>query len=269
MAAGADHDLTRGLARTILDASPAAILAIDPDGLICYTNPLVAPPFGYAEGELKDSRSRSWCLRRSAKRTAPAGPRSRPTPHRGRWGPCPTSPPCARTARCSPSPSASRRCRPTAAQVLAAVNDMTARLRDEQRIRELGRAYLTLAQTNQAVVRAADVGSLYQEACDISVMQGGYLGAWVGVTDDDGWVRVVATAGSLDEYIYGLRITTDPGTRPGRAPRESRCGRAVRATQGTSSATLGRFRGTTSVSGSASERRQRCPCAARAGTWRA
>ncbi|MDQ2756588.1 MAG: GAF domain-containing protein, partial [Actinomycetota bacterium] len=93
---------------------------------------------------------------------------------------------------------------------VVSVADVSDRIRTERMVTELSRSYLTLAQLNQAVIRATDADGLFKDTCRIAVEQGGYLGAWVGVPSADGTVQAVAQAGALDVYIGQLNITTDP-----------------------------------------------------------
>ncbi|MCW2819853.1 MAG: domain S-box-containing protein [Marmoricola sp.] len=105
----------------------------------------------------------------------------------------------------------------TGTWVVATIRDLTARAEAAQRLRDSNRAYLTLARTNQAIVRAADAPALFREVCRIAVVHGGYLGAWVGVADG-GRVRRVATAGALEDYVAALDIRLDPADPRGRGP---------------------------------------------------
>jgi hypothetical protein len=67
--------------------------------------------------------------------------------------------------------------------ILSTVVDVSGRRRAQARVAQLGRAYLTLAEMNQAIVRAPDEATLFQETCRVAVEHGGYLGAWVGKAD--------------------------------------------------------------------------------------
>ncbi len=96
--------------------------------------------------------------------------------------------------------------------------DVIDRVRAETQREELIKIYLTLAQLNQAVVRAVDVPSLYEETCRIAVGQGGYAGAMVAVPDADGRVVLVAQAGRLGPYLPALQIVLDPQDPRGLGP---------------------------------------------------
>ena len=102
--------------------------------------------------------------------------------------------------------------------VVVTIFDVSEQRRAEARIELLTRSYLTLARMNQAVVRAQDVGTLYADTCRVAVEQGGFLGAWIGEPDAGGQLVPVAVAGSLDAYIRGLVVTTDPALPTSRGP---------------------------------------------------
>lgn len=101
---------------------------------------------------------------------------------------------------------------------VAGITDLTARVAAEERSRTFGRAYRTLAQMNQAIVRAPDAETLFQETCQIAVELGGYLGAFVGAVGDDGRVRPLTLAGGIGGYIARLGITLDPDDPRGQGP---------------------------------------------------
>jgi PAS domain S-box-containing protein len=102
--------------------------------------------------------------------------------------------------------------------VVATIIDITARLHDEAALSEISRSYLTLAEMNHAIVRASDAPSLFAQACRITVDQGGYQGAWVGERGQGYSVRCAASAGTLDEYVRQLGVTTDSRDARGRGP---------------------------------------------------
>lgn len=87
--------------------------------------------------------------------------------------------------------------------IVASVVDIGARVAAQSRARELSRAYLTLAQINQAIIRAPDTASLYAETCRVAVETGGFLGAWVGLKAEAG-VDPVAAAGVAGEHLRGI-----------------------------------------------------------------
>lgn len=102
--------------------------------------------------------------------------------------------------------------------VVVTVFDVSAAREASARIERLTRFYRALARMNQAVVRAGDVPTLYEQTCRVAVDEGGFLAAWVGEPDPDGRVRPVAQAGGLGEYVDGLVVTTDPALPTSRGP---------------------------------------------------
>ena len=102
--------------------------------------------------------------------------------------------------------------------VVAGVTDISARRVAEEHVESLGRAYLTLARVNQAIIRAADPRSLYTDVCRVAVEHGGYIGAWVGAPDVDRVIRPLAAAGALSDYIGGLWLSLDPENPTSQGP---------------------------------------------------
>ena len=99
------------------------------------------------------------------------------------------------------------------------VRDITERHVAEARLRRLGATYATLAETNQAVVRVGDEATLFTSVCRIAVVQGGYIGAWIGVAEQASRRVVrVASAGQIEDFIRNLRISTDPDQPEGQGP---------------------------------------------------
>ena len=62
---------------------------------------------------------------------------------------------------------------------------------------------------NQAMVRAADEGELYQEMCRVTVELGGYRMAWIGLVehDEECTIRPVAFAGHEAGYLSIVKIS--------------------------------------------------------------
>lgn len=86
------------------------------------------------------------------------------------------------------------------------------------RAETLSRAYLTLAQMNQAIIRADGPEALYAETCRVAVETGGYLGAWVGVVGPDGTVQELTNAGPAGGLAIEANLVVDPTHPRGRAP---------------------------------------------------
>jgi len=77
-----------------------------------------------------------------------------------------------------------------------------------RRIEKLNRLYRTLSETSKAIARLPDRDELFREICKIAVERGGFLLAWIGLTDDDsGQVKPVASFGKCTGYLANIRIT--------------------------------------------------------------
>ena len=99
------------------------------------------------------------------------------------------------------------------------IRDITERRRQMEEIYRLNRAYATLSQTNEAIVRIGDRDELFDRICRIATESGKYLGAWIGLIDEATKTLLpAARAGSLDGYIGQLRISTDPASPFGHGP---------------------------------------------------
>jgi PAS domain S-box-containing protein len=103
--------------------------------------------------------------------------------------------------------------------------DITARKIAEEEFRKVNRAFRTLSECNQAMVRQTDEFELLQQICRIVVDVGGYRMAWVGFAenDEDKSVIPVASAGYNEGYLDQAKITWADADR-GRGP----CGTSIR-----------------------------------------
>jgi diguanylate cyclase (GGDEF)-like protein len=61
------------------------------------------------------------------------------------------------------------------------------------------RMYAALSATNEAILRTAAQGELFQRVCDAAVHGGGIKRAAAMLPQDDGWLRTVAAAGYADQ----------------------------------------------------------------------
>jgi PAS domain S-box-containing protein len=77
--------------------------------------------------------------------------------------------------------------------------------------------YQALSRTSQAIVRLHDVPSLYREICRICVETGQAGMAYVGMAEA-GQLRVVASAGPIDDLLAGIRIDLDPASPYSQGP---------------------------------------------------
>ncbi len=105
--------------------------------------------------------------------------------------------------------------------------DITAREQAERQVAETGRLYRVLSQVNEAILRARDQQSLFEQICRIAVEEGLFRLAWVGLTDPlDRVIRVAAKYGADDGYLDNLEIPVADGPQSqgptGTAVREER-----------------------------------------------
>ena len=97
--------------------------------------------------------------------------------------------------------------------------DITSRKVVEERLRKADRAFRTLSECNQAVIRQTEEMQLLHDICRTVVEVGGYRMAWVGFAEHDEkkTVRAVAHAGYDDGYLEKAGITWADEER-GRGP---------------------------------------------------
>jgi PAS domain S-box-containing protein len=213
------ENLTTHSVYSLLDAAPTTILVVREDGIIDYCNPAAAECFGYrgeemiglpVEALVPEKYARGHVGRRTEHAARPSPSALRIGRHLlarrkdGSVFPVETSLIPVETAH--------------AVWTLVYAVDITERLKDEKRLSDLSRAYLTLAQMNQAIVRASDELALFSETCRIAVEQGGYVGAWIGTKGSDSNVECLAKAGAVDDFITRMTVSADPENPYGRGP---------------------------------------------------
>lgn len=70
-------------------------------------------------------------------------------------------------------------------------------LTSQQALARLLKLYAMLSRINRSIVRSEDPQELYLAACRIAVEEGGFLGAWIGVSESDGeFIVTLAQAGA-------------------------------------------------------------------------
>ena len=88
----------------------------------------------------------------------------------------------------------------------------------EASLLRLNRLYLVLSQTNQAIVRTKDLDILYEEFCRITVEDGGFRLAWVGLVDEESRRLKVAASRGATGYLDDIRITVNKNEAYGLGP---------------------------------------------------
>ncbi len=86
-------------------------------------------------------------------------------------------------------------------------HDITNRKQAEERIAQLNRLYSVLSLVNEAIVRINDAEQLYREVCRITVEQGAFKMAWIGVTDPESKKVVpIASYGDASGYLKDISV---------------------------------------------------------------
>ena len=99
------------------------------------------------------------------------------------------------------------------------IEDITVRKRLEATLRQASRALKAITECHQALIRATDEMELLNEVCRIIVEAGGYRMAWAGYAEADARksVRPVAQTGFDEGYVEKANITWEDKAR-GRGP---------------------------------------------------
>ena len=200
----------------VLDAAPGAVVTVDATGVIDYLNDVAVETFGYPREEL---------LGRPVEMLVPPGLVDRHVTERRAFAARPRAHARARGLELrgrrkdgSEFPAEINLTPFEAAggfRVVATVTDISARRDAEARMQTLTRAYRSLAEMNEAIVRATDDLELFSETCRVAVEEAGYLGAWIATVDPDGRIARVASAGALDDYVDQLVLSEAPGSAGG------------------------------------------------------
>jgi len=103
-------------------------------------------------------------------------------------------------------------CTLTQAENVSAERELRHHLLQMERLRS------ALAESNEAMLRAASLADLWQDTCRISVQQGGLQMAWLGVVGVDGWVEPVASWGEAGAYLDDLRTSVSTTVAEGQGP---------------------------------------------------
>jgi PAS domain S-box-containing protein len=92
---------------------------------------------------------------------------------------------------------------------LAIVQDITEREKAEQNKRKLTRALQLLSECGTLLIHAKNEQRLLEDICQLAVVTGGYLMAWVGFAEKDAAksIRPVAQSGYEDEYLDNVKLT--------------------------------------------------------------
>ena len=91
--------------------------------------------------------------------------------------------------------------------LVGVINDITKRKLAEIQINKLNRVYSVLSNINQSIVRNRDKQLLFDEACRITVDDGGFIMALIGVINSTtNKIDIVASSGKTGEFINDINI---------------------------------------------------------------
>lgn len=103
-------------------------------------------------------------------------------------------------------------------RTIGAVIDITEAKQTDAELQRLNTIHRTLSYTNQLIVRADSEAELFGRICDIAVEYAGFALVWIGLLDEDGFLRMDAVAGPARAYVEGLRLASDERLPEGRGP---------------------------------------------------
>ncbi|MGE5234916.1 MAG: ATP-binding protein [Acidobacteriota bacterium] len=111
--------------------------------------------------------------------------------------------------------------------IIAVVRDVTERKAAGDRITFLNRLLRTISEINQLLIREHRSSVLLGEACRIAVQHGGFLMAWVGLTDSgSGRLEPCVSSGHDDGFLSTVEFSVaETDRQPTPAERAARSGR--------------------------------------------
>lgn len=111
--------------------------------------------------------------------------------------------------------------------LIGTIIDISGAKSTQRRIHRLSQMYLALARTNDLIAFADDEGALFREVCRIAVETGQLSMCWIGIVDESGFVKPVASCGYGTRYLDNIVIRTAADVSEGRGP----TGTAIRTNQ--------------------------------------
>ncbi len=93
--------------------------------------------------------------------------------------------------------------------IIGMSRDITLRKQAEDTSLRLRQMFSALSESNEAILRATSIESLYQNVCKAAVKGGKFNIATVITPDESGWLKSVATAGSILNIMNSVKISID------------------------------------------------------------
>ena len=203
--------------RTLVQASPLAIIAMDLEGRVISWNPAAERMFGWRQEEVMGRalptipQARSHAFQALLQRTLQGAPLLGLELRRQRRDGSLID------IRLSAAPLYGGAGAMTG--IVGIIEDITEPKRLGETLRQASRALKAITECHQALIRATDERELLNEVCRIIVEVGGYRMAWVGYAEPDAHksVRPVAQTGFDEGYVEQLNLTWADKAR-GRGP---------------------------------------------------
>lgn len=102
-------------------------------------------------------------------------------------------------------------------QLIAQIQDITNRKKDELELARTHRALRVVSHCNETLVRTENEADLLQRICQIAVEDGGYRMAWVGYAqhDESRSIKPLAFSGAEDGFLSEVQFSWDENTPGG------------------------------------------------------
>lgn len=88
----------------------------------------------------------------------------------------------------------------------------------ERQLSRLNRLYAAWTESSEIIVREKDANVLLKSICSVLADRVPFELVWIGVPDDDGWVKPIAVSGSGSEYLQIINISVDANKKEGLGP---------------------------------------------------
>jgi diguanylate cyclase (GGDEF)-like protein/PAS domain S-box-containing protein len=99
--------------------------------------------------------------------------------------------------------------------IIGMTRDVTERKRAEQTSIRLQQMFSALSESNEAILRATSVESLYQNVCRAAIKGGKFIIASIMGPTSRGWLRSIVTEGTVTPITEGVRVSVDPALPEG------------------------------------------------------
>ena len=107
----------------------------------------------------------------------------------------------------------------SAVKIQGVLQDISDRKSTENELRKINRIYTVISLINKLIVREKDINSLFSESCRITVDEGGFRMAWIGLVDEkEEAVMPWAWSGHEEGYLSLIKKISVKDVPEGRGP---------------------------------------------------